>query len=114
MPVKKSTVEVDEEVAPDPEDEEVVAEDDPLDDEPDLPEPLPEPDTEVAGPPAPITPDTPGDEAQRRIGLERLVNGQVEDLLARVRAFAPDHLLAGRTVHLVAVNPDGSTYDPEG
>lgn len=113
MAVKKSTAEVDPEAADEDVPDDVVAED-PLDDEPDLPE-LP-PDEDAApeyGPPAPITPDTPTDEAQRRIGLERLVNGQVEAFIASIREPAVDHLLAGRSLKLVAVNADGSDYSDD-
>lgn len=62
--------------------------------------------------PQPITPDTPTDAAQRRIGLERQVNGAWDAFKESSHVAFIDHALAGREVRLVAY-VDGVEYDPD-
>lgn len=63
--------------------------------------------------PAPITPNTPTDQAQRRVSYERLINDQANAFADEARQTFISHALEGRTVRIQGINADGSDFDPE-
>lgn len=64
--------------------------------------------------PAPITPNTPTDEAQRRVNYERFINDSAERFANEARAAFIEHNLAGRTVEFKILDDAGEEWEPEG